>query len=205
MEQIIIIGLLITIIVLLIEKKFSKGNDLDKTIKENVKSQSLLGTIKDEQRNSSPINDIQSQGQNRRENHNNFDPETKNNEADVTYLDKNSDQIFVNSGDWVEDDWRYEEELKIESGFATGVTFQELSAAGQMLQEKVLEPALEKEAVNIIQKIEGTELFNLLENSMEGASLKIARLLHRSNFENRAADPSRHNDDVKGFDIGEFV
>ena len=38
------------------------------------------------------------------------------------------------------------------AGFATGVTFQELSTAGQLLQRKMLEPDLEQQAVEIIQK-----------------------------------------------------
>ncbi|MDC8102934.1 hypothetical protein MTQ00_00130 [Chryseobacterium sp. B21-037] len=207
MEQIIIIGLLIVIILLLIEKTSKKQNDFEQIIKKNKRSEILIGEIKDDQRLSLPIDSLKSQNQHLNESTGIFDSETKVDEVAISAVSKNLEELFAGSFDLVdeEEEWRYERDLKIESGFASGVTFQELSTVGRLLQDEVPEPALDEEAVNIIRKIEGTELFNLLENSLEGASLKVARLLQRSNSENQSVDTSRHNDDVKGFDIGEFV
>jgi len=207
MEQIIIIGLLIAIILLLIEKRSKKRNDFEQIVKKNKKSDILMGEIKDDQRLSLPIDSLKSQNQYFNESTIIFESETKDDEVAISAVSKNLEELFASSWDLgdEEEEWRYERDIKIESGFASGVTFQELSTVGRLLQDEVPEPALDKEAVNIIRKIEGTELFNLLENSLEGATLKVARLLQRSNSENQSVDTSRHNDDVKGFDIGEFV
>lgn len=80
-----------------------------------------------------------------------------------------------------------------------------MSTAGQLLQQDLLEPDLEQQAVNIIQKIQGTELFDLLENSLGDASKRVANLL-RQNISNEDEDIySKRKDGADGFDIGEFV
>jgi hypothetical protein len=74
-----------------------------------------------------------------------------------------------------------------------------------LLQEEFLEPALEQQAVDIIQKIQGTELFSLLENSLEGATQRIADLLNQSTSNavvNRSPNPKN---EAEGFDIEEFI
>ena len=113
----------------------------------------------------------------------------------------------VKNIDWEdeEEDWQYHDDSKIESGFATGVTFQELSTAGQLLQQDLLEPGLEQQAVNIIQKIQGTELFDLLKNSLGDASKRVANLLSRSISDGDERISLKRKDDAEGFDIGEFI
>jgi hypothetical protein len=75
-----------------------------------------------------------------------------------------------------------------------------------LLQQDVLEPALQKKAANIVQRIQGTELFSLLENSMEGASQKIAALLDKSlSAGTDFSSSDLRNSSLEGFDIGEFV
>jgi len=49
-----------------------------------------------------------------------------------------------------------------------------------LLQKEKLEPSQKETVVAIVQKIHGTQLFNILENSMESASRKIAELLDGS-------------------------
>jgi len=117
------------------------------------------------------------------------------------------EDILVKNDDWEEEeeDWRYGEFSDIESGFATGVTFQELSTAGQLLQEEFLEPALEQQAVDIIQKIQGTELFSLLENSLEDATQRIADLLSQSTSNVDVNRSPNRNNEAEGFDIEEFI
>lgn len=137
----------------------------------------------------------------------NFDSETKEEVFENTASKKELDEILVKNNDWEdeEEDWQYQDDSKIESGFATGVTFQELSTAGQLLQQDLLEPDLEQQAVHIIQKIQGTELFDLLENSLGDASKRVANLLSHG-ISNEDEDISfKRKDDADGFDIGEFV
>jgi hypothetical protein len=85
----------------------------------------------------------------------NFESETRDGKAEDVTENKNLDDILIKDN-WgqEEEDWKYQDS-NIESGFATGVTFQELSTAGQLLQRKMLEPDLEQQAVAIIQKFMG--------------------------------------------------
>ncbi|NWL02516.1 conjugal transfer protein TraD [Flavobacterium collinsii] len=92
------------------------------------------------------------------------------------------------------------------SGFAQGVTFEELSSVGMMLQEESLEPSQKETAAVLIQKIQGTELFNLLENSMEGASRKMAELLDgRLSSINEKSTLAEGQSNSNDFDIREFA
>lgn len=60
--------------------------------------------------------------------------------------------------------------------------------------------------IAIVQKIQGTELFSLLENSMECASQKIAELLDSAfSSEKETGSSTLWNNDLEEFDIGEFV
>ena len=206
MEQIIIIGLLIIIIVLLLDKKYEPGSNFQKTLKEQVRPSSLMGSIKKGERRELPTDADQSQSSPTISNPDNFDSETNREFDHQRSQSKELDEILARNNVWEEEeeDWQYREDSVIESGFATGVTFQELSAARQLLQQEKLEPALERQAVSIIQKIEGTELFNLLENSLEDAALKITILLDRGDSRTGDMDSDRP-EGIKGFDIGEFV
>src|SRR5690606_1602434 len=64
-----------------------------------------------------------------------------------------------------------------DDSLAQGVTFDELSTVGALLQKDNLEQSQKETAVTLVQKLHGTELLSLLENSIEGASQKIAELL----------------------------
>jgi hypothetical protein len=58
----------------------------------------------------------------------------------------------------------------------------------------------------IVQKLQGTELFSLLENSIEGASRKIAELLDSTLLsETEDSSSTLRKNDLSDFDIGEFV
>lgn len=118
------------------------------------------------------------------------------------------DEVFssIPALDDEDDGWNQEPSPVDEFGFAQGVTFDELANVGNLLRQENLEQAQKLEAIEIVQKIQGTELFYLLEGSIEGASQKIAHLLDNSLA--GSADSSTSitgNDDLSGFDIGEFV
>jgi hypothetical protein len=75
-----------------------------------------------------------------------------------------------------------------------------------LLQKEKLEQAQKETAIAIVQKMQGTELFSLLENSIEGASKKIAELLDSTlSSEVKPSSSTLRKSDLEGFDIGEFV
>src|SRR5690606_12305886 len=75
-----------------------------------------------------------------------------------------------------EDEWDEYGFEDSDNEFATGVTFDELTTVGAWLEQDVLEPAQQQKAVDIVQRLQGTELLSLLENSMDVASRLIAEL-----------------------------
>ncbi|GGG62629.1 hypothetical protein [Epilithonimonas arachidiradicis] len=205
--ELIITGLLIIIILLLWDKRSLKSPTSETKSETKSNPSTIIGKIKQEERQALPSSSAQRQFVTAEVRTDNFDSETKEQEIDQPTDKKSLEDILVKSDDWEEEeeDWQYENFSEIESGFATGVTFQELSTVGQLLQEEFLEPALEQQAVNIIQKIQETELFSLLENSLEGATKRIADLLSQSiSNADIKRSPNRKNES-DGFDIGEFL
>ena len=205
MEHIIIIILLIIIVLILLDRKLSiniRGKDRMDTEKN---LPSVMGKTKPIERQTLPTHTNGRQDQSFLKQENNFESETREEEVDPIDRHKNLDEILVKNEDWEqeEEDWKFDSTS--ESGFATGVTFQELSTVGQVLQREMLEPDLEQQAVDIIQKIEGTELFDLLERSLGDASKRIARLLRESISNNGQIHSSKRGDSSDSFDIGEFV
>ncbi|MCD0477820.1 hypothetical protein LPB90_05100 [Chryseobacterium sp. LC2016-29] len=207
MEQLIIIGLLLVIILLLWDRKFTDQHSKGKNAEAHLTVPSIMGETKKEERKPVPSDVDQGQSESIVLKANNFDSETKEEVFENTASKKELDEILVKNSDLEdeEEDWQYQDDSKIESGFATGVTFQELSTAGQLLQQDVLEPDLEQQAVTIIQKIQGTELFDLLENSLGDASKRIAALLSQRISNDDEVISFKRKDDADGFDIGEFV
>ena len=205
--ELIITGLLIIIILLLLDKR-SLRNPATETKSETKSNPStIIGKIKQEERQALPSYADQRPFVTAEVRTDNFDSETKEKEIDQPSEKKSLEDILVKNDDWEEEeeDWRYGEFSEIESGFATGVTFQELSTVGQLLQQEVLQPASEQQAVDIIQKIKGTELFDLLENSLGDASNRVANLLSQIISNEHEFNSSKYKDDAEGFDIGEFV
>ena len=75
-----------------------------------------------------------------------------------------------------------------------------------MLQKENLEQSQKETAVDIVQRLQGTELFSLLENSIEGSSRKIAELLDSTlSTETEAGSSTLRKSDLGDFDIGEFL
>lgn len=205
MEKIIITGLLITIILLLLERRFPFNGRIKDRGHTKKGPPSIMGDTKKRKRQPLPIEASENCLESSVKTDDNFESETRIGKADDVIPDKNLEDMLIRD-DWQqeEEDWNYPDS-DIESGFATGVTFQELSTAGQLLQMEMLEPDLEKQAVATIQKIHGTELFDLLENSLGHASKRIADLLNQSISNDKDGDSSGDKDGVEGFDIGEFV
>lgn len=207
MEQLIIMVLLIIIVLLLLEKKPLIKKYREEKEHTQVNLPSIIGDTKKEERQSVPSYPDQCQSESNKVEVDIFESETNSQGFDNNNPKKNLDEILVRNEIWEgeEEDWHYKMEIEVESGFATGVTFQELNTANQLLQYNVLEPDLKKEAVDIIQKIHGTELFNLLEESLGKASRKVNDLMNLNYQNDDKLSSSKFYKGVDGFDIREFV
>lgn len=210
MELLILICLLIVILLLAKDKIIIK-----KVVRKKPKQPALtpdlpeiMGKPKPLERHAMPIKATKSQLVERKVIPDNFDTETSEKVYAREIPQEELDEVFGAGPDLEEEEeeWNGYGYPNGDDGFATGVTFDELSTVGALLQQEVLEPALQQKAVDIVQRIQGTELFSLLENSMEGASKKIAALLDRtlSPGTDSSSSDLRKND-LSDFDIGEFV
>ncbi len=209
MEIIIVICLLIVIVLLakdkIIIKKVVKSKPQHSAINPDLPE--IMGKPKPVKRHTLPTSATERQSEKRADKPDNFEAET--NEADfVSEIPK--EELDENFG--FVPNFEDEEEGQrqgfpgTDNGFATGVTFDELMTVGALLEQDILEPELQQKAVDIVQRIQGTELFSLLENSMEGASQKIAELLDKSLPTGADFSSSNlWNRDLEGFDIEEFV
>lgn len=211
METVIIICLLI-IIVLLAQDKIvikEKLNQKSKQEKINVNLPDIMGQSKAARSLLAPKTVIESQI---------AEPEINSDTLDIQY-DKNEtlgieipkeelDEVFSSIPDWEEEEeeWNRYGIYGGDDCFAQGVTFEELSSVGMLLQMDKLESSQKETAAALVQKIQGTELFSLLENSIESASRKIAELLDgRLSNETDADSSILRKKDFNDFDIGEFV
>ena len=211
MEIVIVICLLIVIALLVQDKIVIKKSSERKPIQEksNTKLPDIMGQPRPKRRLSVPNNATESQVEELEINPDNFDIEYDENEnVGIQIPQEELDEVFSNMPDFgeEEEEWNRYELSDGDNGFAQGVTFEELSSVGILLQKEKLEQPQKETAIAIVQKIQGTELFSLLENSMEGASRKIAELLDSNlSSETEAGSSTLRKNDFDGFDIGKFV
>ena len=130
------------------------------------------------------------------------------NDIDVIQIPQEELEVFSNTPDLdeEEEEWNRYGISAGDDSLAQGVTYDELSSVGALLQKENLEQAQKETAVAIVQKLQGTELFSLLENSVEGASRKIAELLDSTlSSESDDGSSTLRKSDLGDFNIGEFV
>lgn len=210
MEALIVICLLVVIALLLhdkivIKRASKKDRLLEKKIPELPE---IMGRPKSRERLVVPTNAIESQKKKPAKDDSIFNPETEGNGFAIRIPQEELDEVFGSEPDFdqEEEEWRRYGEPNGEDGFATGVTFDELSTVGALLRQEAPDPALQEQAVEIVHKIQGTELFSLLENSIENASQKISRLLDKGmGIGTDSGSSTMRNKGLDGFDIGEFV
>ena len=211
MEIVIVICLLIVIVLLLQDKiithKRSKQEPPQKKVNPNLPD--IMGQPKPVERLSVPNTATERQIQEPEINPANLDIEYDENEnVGIQIPQEELDEVFSNQPDFEEEEeeWNRYGISGGDDGFAQGVTFEELSSVGMLLQQEKLESSQKETAIAIVQKIQGTELFSLLENSIAGASSKIAKLLDSSlSSETEISSSTLRNNDLDDFDIGEFV
>ena len=211
METVIVICLLIIIVLLVQDKIVIKKRSEQKPKQEKINPNlpDIMGQPKPVRSLSVPNTANESQITAPEINPDNLDIEYDENEnVGIQIPQEELDEVFRNMPDLEEEEeeWNRYGISSSDNGFAQGVTFEELSSVGILLQKEKLEPSQKETAIAIVQKIQGTELFSLLENSMEGASRKIAELLDSTfSSETETGSSALRNNDLEDFDIGEFV
>ena len=210
METLIVICLFIVIALLLQDKIVIKRKTKRKEQQESsiLKLPDIMVQSKPLERHPLPTKAIESQKKKSEDRKDNFDTETKEKDFAKVIPQEELDEVFNVTPDLEEEEeeWHNSGKPNGEDGFATGVTFEELAVIGTLLQQEKLEPSIQKRAANTVHKIQGTELFSLLENSIENASQKIAWLLDRSiNQRGNSGSSTMRNKGLDGFDIREFV
>ena len=211
MEIVIVICLLIVIFLLVQDKiiinKKSKQKPTQEKINPNLPD--IMGLPKPVRSLSMPNTANERQIEEDEINPDNLDIEYDENEnVGIQIPQEELDEVFRNIPDLdeEEEEWNRYGISDGDDGFAQGVTFEELSSVGVLLQKEELEPAQKETVIAIVQKIQGTELFNLLENYMEDASRRIAELLDSTlSSETEAGSSTLRKSDLSDFDIGEFV
>ena len=210
METVIVICLLIVIALLLEDKIVIRKGEEQKLTQEklNPNLPDIMGQPKPMRSLSVPKRATESQSKKRKHEMNNFDIEIDEVDVDIQIPQEELDEVFGSMPDFEEEEgeWNRYGISGGDNGFAQGVTFEELSSVGMLLQKEKLEPSQKETAVAIVQKIQGTELFSLLENSMESASRKIAELLDSGlSSETDAGSSTLRKNELEDFDIREFV
>lgn len=210
METAILICLLIIIALLVQDKIMIKKKTEQKPTQEklNPNLPDIMGQPKPMRSLSVPKSAVESQNKEQEQETDNFNIEIDEEDVDMQIPQEELDEVFENIPDFEEEEeeWNRYGISGGNVGFAQGVTFEELSSVGMLLQKDKLEPSQKETAIAIVQKIQGTELFSLLENSIESASRKIAELLDGSlSSETDASSSTLRKNDLEDFDIGEFV
>ncbi|TDQ10196.1 conjugal transfer protein TraD [Pedobacter metabolipauper] len=211
METLIVICLLIVIALLVQDKIVIKKSSEHKQMQEKVNPNlpDIMGQPKPVRRLLVPNAANESQIEEQEINPDNLDIEYDENEnVGIQIPQEELDEIFSNMPDFEEEEeeWNRYGISGGDDSLAQGVTYDELSSVGALLQKENLEQSQKETAVAIVQKLQGTELFSLLENSVEGASRKIAELLDSTlSSETEAGSSTMRKSDFGDFDIGEFV
>lgn len=211
METVIVICLLIIIVLLLQDKVVIKRKTEQKPEGEKVNPHlpDIMGQPRPPRNFSVPGTTAKSQMVEQ-----NFDPDTLDIEYDENEMTgmqippEELDEVFGSGSDpeEEEEEWNRYGISGSDNGFATGVTFEELSTVGGLLQKEKLEPAQMQTAIDIVQRLQGTELFALLESSIAGASQKIAKIFDSlPASETVTASSFVRKNDFEDFDIREYI
>lgn len=212
METAILICLLVLICLLLYDKIGTK-NRSNKVLTEKQHGpipSTIIGKTKPVERKWVPMTSTDSQSTEPEIKPTTLDIEfDKNENIDRQILQEEPEKSFSNQPDFEEEEeeWKKYSTPGENSGLAYGVNFEELSSVEYFLKNEDHSESFQTKTVSaIVQKLYGTELFNLLENSIDGASQKIAELLDNS-FDTETQDGSSNlqKGDFDEFDIGKYI
>ena len=210
METVIVICLLIVIVLLAKDKIVIKKYKEQQPRQEKVNSclPDIMGQSKPQRSLSVPKKSNDSQEPKEVRYNDNFDIVIDEDKVELQIPREELDEVFGNVPDFEneEEEWNSYGLSYGDNGFAQGVTFEELSTVKTLLKKEKMRPSQKETATVLLQKIQGTELFDLLENSIEDASQKIAKLLDGTlSSETDSGSSILLKNDLEEFDIGEFV
>ncbi|TQM21033.1 conjugal transfer protein TraD [Chryseobacterium aquifrigidense] len=210
MEILIIICLLTIILLLLHDKITRKLSHSHKTEKQanNKKQPNIMGEAK------TSLHSVTMTSSERQENELGFNPSTLDIEYDISENvsllnpQEELEYRFNSEPDLIEEEeeWKKYRIIGKDNSFAQGVTFEELSTVEMFVKQNSFTASQKETAAAIVQKTYGTELYTLLENSMENDSHKIALLLDNSfNNEGISGSSDMRKSDLNDFEIGKFI
>ncbi|MGQ2985057.1 conjugal transfer protein TraD [Flavobacterium sp.] len=210
MEIVIVICLLLVIVLLLQDKIVINRKPEQKPIqdKANPNLPDIMGQPKPVKSLSMPKDNNESQVEEQSFDPANLDIEYDENEnVGIQIPQEELDEVFSITPEYAdeEEEWDRYGISGGDNSFAQGVTYDELSSVGALLQKTNLEKSQKETAVAIVQRLQGTELFSLLENSIEGASERIAQLLDSTLAEKENSSSNLRKNSLGDFDIGEFI
>lgn len=210
METVIVICLLIVIFLLakdkIVIKKYHKQQPRQEKVNSSLSD--IMGQPKPQRSLSVPKKSDNSQVQKEDNYNDNFDIEIDEDKFELQIPQEELEEVFGNVPDFEneEKEWNSYGISDGDNGFTQGVTFEELSTVKTLLKKGKMRPSQKHTATVLFQKIQGTELFDLLENSIEDASQKIAKLLDGTlSLETDSGSSILRKNDLEDFDIGEFV
>lgn len=209
METLIIICLLLVILLMLGDKiQTGKSKKKKEAYKKNsAKLPNIMGQSKPLRSLLEPKTAVESQHANGKAEKNNFGIEIKE-DPQMQNQSEELDDVFKNAADLKQEqqEWNSYGISIGDDVLAQGVTLEELSTVEMLLQKNKLKPSEKQTAITLVHKIQGTELFSLLENSIESASRTITALLDESlSAEKRTSLMNLQKDDLNDFNIGDFV
>lgn len=202
MEIAIFTALIIVIVLLAKDKVILQKKVVQKRNKKKKNAKlkpSILGKTKTIKRKLTPLKDTESQDAELAEKRSNLDHVT----AEKGTSDVQSKQKSQPNYEEEEEEWQATSSPGIEEGFTPGVTQRELETAQQVIDKGLSDPGLVKIAVDVVQKVQGTELYSLLERAISDASTKIAAMLDKD-IDSDSARGSAVSD-PGDFDVREFV
>lgn len=209
MEILILLSLFIIIALLLQDKiVFHKKSDEKSKHKLPEQSSNIMGESKRVKMQLLPKYSDENSIENQQTQTSNFNEEVNDKKVDIQIPQEKLDEVFENIPDFEEEEeeWSHYQIFDNDNGSATGITFEELNSVEIFLKEQKIEESQKETTADIIQKIQGTELFNLLENSIEGASAKIAELFEKSLNPGKNTDSSfLQSNNLDEFDIEKFT
>lgn len=183
MEILILICLMIVIALLIYDKLLLQRTQSSKDEENNLNLPNIMGKPKQIRNPQMPNTSNERQVEVRIINPHNLDIELDENEI-IPYQNPkeelDEDSSDVPDFEEEEEEWKRYGNNNNNDGFAQGVTFEELSQVGNFLEKNEQELSKIETTTTIVQKLNGTELFSLLENSIENASINIAKLLDSS-------------------------
>ena len=211
METIITLCLIIIIMLLFQDKLiFYKKVNKNETEEKEPDFTKIIGQTRSVERSLQPNSAIEDHTIKSAINTDNFDFQYDENKNIVSEIQQEeSEENFSMTPDWDQEEEEFKEEAEFSNydGLAQGVTFEELGTAGMLLQKDKLELSQKQTAADIVQKIHGTTLFDLLINSVEDASRKVSELLYNISLTETKTDSSvlLLKNNYKDFDIQDFI